>query len=152
MVKSTIGAVLACLYVALSVWLVRSEGQSYRNSLKQARPTPAVTDNPVREHSAVANELPKADVAPPRAPEPHPAQASDTVATAPAPTPAPPAAETTGAKPGVPLRLSRNRSHHSPVRSPSSSRPAPRHPMSASLNSTHTGASRKSRQSGSCRT
>ena len=39
MVKSTIGAVLACLYVALSVWLVRSEGQSYRNSLKQARPT-----------------------------------------------------------------------------------------------------------------
>ncbi len=105
MVKSTIGAVLACLYVALSVWLVRSEGQSYRNSLNQARPTAAVTDNPVREHTAVTVELPKADVAPPRAPEQQRAEGRDKVATAPAPapTPAAPAAETTGAKPGVPL-------------------------------------------------
>ncbi len=105
MVKSTIGAVLACLYVALSVWLVRSEGQSYRNSLKQARPMPAVTDNPVREHTAVAEELPKADVAPPRAPEPQPAEGRDKMATvpAPAPTPAAPATESTGPRPGGPL-------------------------------------------------
>ena len=48
MVKSMIAAVLACLYVALSVWLVRSEGQSYRNSLKQARPAQAITASPVR--------------------------------------------------------------------------------------------------------
>lgn len=102
MVKSTIGAVLACLYVALSVWLVRSEGQSYRNSLKQARPTAAVTDNPVREHTAVTVELPKADVAPPRAPEQQPAEGRDKVTTAPALAPAP-AAETTGPRPGVPL-------------------------------------------------
>ena len=85
MVKSTIGAVLACLYVALSVWLVRSEGQSYRDSLKRARPTAAITDIPVREHTAVADELPKADVASPRAPEPQPAEGRDKVATAPAP-------------------------------------------------------------------
>jgi len=102
MVKSTIGAVLACLYVAVSVWLVRSEGQSYRNSLKQARPTAAVTDNPVREHTAVTVELPKADVAPPRAPEQQPAEGRDKVTTAPALAPAP-AAETTGPRPGVPL-------------------------------------------------
>ena len=102
MVKSTIGAVLACLYVALSVWLVRSEGQSYRNSLKQARPTAAVTDNPVREHTAVAVELPKADVAPPRAPEPQPAEGRDKVAAALALATAP-AAEATGPRPGVPL-------------------------------------------------
>ena len=103
MVKSTIGAVLACLYVALSVWLVRSEGQSYRNSLKQARPTAAVTDNPVREHTAVTVELPKADVAPPRAPEQQPAEGRDKVATAPALRHRAPAAETTGPRPGVPL-------------------------------------------------
>ncbi len=96
MVKSTIGAVLACLYVALSAWLVRSEGQSYRNSLKQARPTPAVTDNPVREHTAGADELPKADVAPPREPEPQPAEGREKVATA----PTAPAAPTAGLRPG----------------------------------------------------
>ena len=103
MVKSTIGAVLACLYVALSVWLVRSEGQSYRNSLKQAKPREAISDNPVREHTAVADELPKAEVAPPLAPEPQPAEGRDKVAIAPAPAPAPtptaPAAKSAGPKP-----------------------------------------------------
>src|SRR5271165_7232117 len=103
MVKSTIAAVLACLYVALSVWLVRSAGQSYRNSLKQARPTAAIADNPVREHTAVAVELPKADVAPLSISAPQPSEGRNKVAAAPAPTPAAPAAETTGAKPGVPL-------------------------------------------------
>src|SRR5208337_4026491 len=103
MVKSTVGAVLACLYVALSVWLVRSEGQSYRNSLKQARPTAAITDNPVREHTGVAEDAPKVVVAPPRAPEPQPAEARDKVTTAPAPTPAASAAESTGPRPGGPL-------------------------------------------------
>ena len=105
MVKSTIGAVLACLYVALSVWLVRSAGQSYHDSLEQARPTAAITDNPVREHTAVAEELPKVVLAPPRAPEPQRAEGRDKGATAPAPTPTPaaPAAETTGPRPGVPL-------------------------------------------------
>ena len=85
MVKSSIGAVLACLYVALSVWLVRSAGQSYRDSLEQARPTAAITDNPVREHTAVAEELPKVVLAPPRAPEPQRAEGRDKGATAPAP-------------------------------------------------------------------
>jgi len=83
MVKSTIAAVLACLYVALSVWLVRSEGQSYRDRLKQARPAPAVTAVPIPEHTAAADALPKADTAPPRAPEVQPAGEPEKVATAP---------------------------------------------------------------------
>ena len=105
MVKNTVGAVLACLYVALSVWLVRSEGQSYRNGLNRVKPAGAVAENPVRERTGVAEDVPKADVASPRAPEPQPAEGRDKGATAPAPapTPAAPAAETTGAKPGVPL-------------------------------------------------
>ncbi len=92
MVKSTIAAVLTCVYVALSVWLVRSEGQSYRNSLKQARPAPAVTASPAPEHTPVADELPKADLAPPRTPEVRPAGEPEKVAIAPAAKPAGPRA------------------------------------------------------------
>ena len=102
MVKNTIGAALACLYVALSVWLVRSEGQSYRNGLNRAKPAGAVTEKPVRERTEVTEDVPRVVVAPPRAPDPQRAEGRDTVATAPAPTPAAPASETTGAKPGVP--------------------------------------------------
>ena len=144
MVKSTIGAVLACLYVAVSVWLVRSEGQSYRNSLKQARPTAAITDNPVREHTAVAVELPKVDVAPPRAPEPQPAERRDKVAAAPARHPhRPPRPLAPG--PACPWRLSRNWSHPPPL--VAMLKPDTLgHPKSSSLISTRTGASQNSRR------
>jgi len=103
MVKSMIGAVLACLYVGLSVWLIRSEGQAYRNGLNRAKPAGAVAENPVRERTGVAEDVPQVIVAPPRAPQPQPALGRDTVATAPAPTPAAPAAESAGPRPGGPL-------------------------------------------------
>ena len=42
MLKNTIAALLACLYVGLSVWLVRSEGQSFRESLNRTSPARSV--------------------------------------------------------------------------------------------------------------
>ena len=45
MLRNTIGAVLACVYVALSVWLVRYEGQSYRDGRKQAKSARSVTES-----------------------------------------------------------------------------------------------------------
>ena len=38
MIRNLIAAVLACLYVAGSIWIVQSAGQSYRASLNQTIP------------------------------------------------------------------------------------------------------------------
>ena len=38
MARNTIAAVIACLYVAASAWLVSATGQAHRNSLAAGRP------------------------------------------------------------------------------------------------------------------
>jgi len=103
MLRNTIGAVLACLYVALSVWLVRSEGQSYRDGRKQAKSARSVTESPVRKRTGELEEPPKVVAAPAVAPEPRLAERRDNVAAGPAPAPIPPAppAEPAGPKPNV---------------------------------------------------
>jgi hypothetical protein len=103
MLKNSIGALLSCLYVALSIWLVRTEGQSYRKSLNQAKSARSVTESPVRERTRELEEPPKVVAAPAVAPEPRLAERRDNVAAGPAPAPIPPAppAEPAGPKPNI---------------------------------------------------
>lgn len=42
--RNLIATVMACLYVAGSIWIVRSAGQSYRASLNQTIPLPREID------------------------------------------------------------------------------------------------------------
>ena len=102
MLKNSIGALLACLYVALSIWLVRSEGQSYRKSLNQAKSARSVTESPVRERTRELEEPPKVVAAPAVAPEPRLAERRDNVAAGPAPAPIPPAPPAEPAGPAGP--------------------------------------------------
>ena len=102
MLRNTIGAVLACVYVALSVWLVRYEGQSYRDGRKQAKSARSVTESPVRGRTGELEEPPKVVAASAVAPEPRLAERRDNVAAGPAPAPIPaPPAEPAGPKPNV---------------------------------------------------
>ncbi len=87
MLRNTIGAVLACLYVALSIWLVRSEGQSYRDGRKQARMARSPTESAVPEPGRGAEEPPKVVAVPATAPETQPAERRDIVTAHPAPAP-----------------------------------------------------------------
>ncbi len=72
MLKNTIAALLACLYVGLSVWLVRSEGQSFRESLNRTKPARSVTDASVQDTGKEQPEPPSVTATPPPAPEPEP--------------------------------------------------------------------------------
>ena len=40
MARYSIAAVVGCLYVAVSAWVVRSEGEAYRNALRRERSAP----------------------------------------------------------------------------------------------------------------
>ncbi len=72
MLKNTIAALLACLYVGLSVWLVRSEGQSFRESLNRTRPARSGAEASVQDTGKEQPEPPSVTATPPPAPEPEP--------------------------------------------------------------------------------
>jgi len=61
MAKFTVAAVIGCVYVAGSVWLVQSQGESYRQALRAARratPTPvAAESSPLEPKSAGDAEI-----------------------------------------------------------------------------------------------
>ncbi len=104
MLKKTVAAIVACLYVGLSAWLVRSEGQSYRDRLKRARPPRSVTEPSDLEPERLAGNSSSATAAPARGTEPEPrnVERHESVAAAPdaAPAPRTPAAEHARSKQG----------------------------------------------------
>src|SRR5262249_30016939 len=53
MVRYGVAALVGCLYVAGSVWLVRSQGESYRESLRQKPPAAVVAAPPSSNRSPV---------------------------------------------------------------------------------------------------
>lgn len=67
--KKTVAAIVACLYVGLSAWLVRSEGRSFRASLSRARPAQGVTESRAHNPDTPAKQPPDVAAAPEPAPE-----------------------------------------------------------------------------------
>src|SRR5262249_27150159 len=106
MARYVVPIVLACIYVAGATWVVQREGQSYRDSLRPARPeagtAPAPPDapplhvDPDRKESATpepANSRPeRPSVEPTSTPEPHhtPKRPEEKTTSPPPPTSPPP--------------------------------------------------------------
>jgi hypothetical protein len=96
MVKNSIAAVVACLYVALSAWLVSREGEAYRDALRQARKSRGAARSPIPAQDESVPPEPKADVTPsppPRRPEPAPDRAKTAPEDSPTPDTTKPAIE-----------------------------------------------------------
>ncbi len=112
MVKYSVAAVLACLYVLCASWVIRNEGMSYRQSLKRTRLTAQASSRPapdMTEREERTAPLARASVAakPRPAPSESQSRAADVVAeprTSPEAkaAPAPPATALVTTKPVVP--------------------------------------------------
>jgi hypothetical protein len=88
MFKNVAAAIAACLYVALSAWLVGSVGKAHRSSLSQARsaqPTASSSSDRVAVTESVHPSQPEAP-APPRLPDSMEKPAARATTTAPSPT------------------------------------------------------------------
>jgi len=92
MLKNSIAALLACLYIGLSVWLVRGEGQSYREGLKRGRTPRSVTEPSDLGTARQAGNSSNVAAAPARVTEPEPrnVEPHESVAAAPDTAPASP--------------------------------------------------------------
>jgi hypothetical protein len=62
MVRHAVIATFAGLYLALSVWLVRTQGQAYRESLRRDRPETAQGEQPAPPQPELKKEVPAAAV------------------------------------------------------------------------------------------
>jgi Peptidase family M48 len=95
MARNTIAAVIACLYVAASAWLVSATGQAHRNSLRQAGlSASSVTETPVgplesRSERSRVEEIPVLPPPPVVVKKDPPSLAHRVVSTPPAMAPAP---------------------------------------------------------------
>ena len=58
MIRHATIAVLACLYVALSVWVVGRQGQAYREGLRRERLAAAHADEPAPEQPVLKSSTP----------------------------------------------------------------------------------------------
>jgi Peptidase family M48 len=104
MVKNMIAIVVGCVYVALSVWLVRHEGKTYREDLRLSRPAKSATSSPVIERNEGAELASKAGVTPMPSDPSSPAadfREKITKAVAPAPAPSKLASEPPSPEPGT---------------------------------------------------
>jgi Peptidase family M48 len=73
MIRPAIIAILACFYVALSVWLVGKQGQAYREGLRRDRMAAAGDEKPAQSQAEIKKTVPAAAAAevassPPEAP------------------------------------------------------------------------------------
>ena len=80
MLRNSLVALVGCLYVALSIWIVGKQGQSYRDGLRRERIAPRESEKPAPPTELKKVEL--SDVVPGSAsgPDPAPARAPAPVA------------------------------------------------------------------------
>ena len=164
MLKKTVAAIVACLYVGLSVWLVRSEGQSFRDSLNRARPAQGVTESRAHNPDTSTKQPPDVAAAPPNVlPRRNLSRGtlSNTATWPPVlvqPTPRPlrpptiPNPSTRAKETENPTKPRRSRRKSPCTSPPSPSRPRPRRPEPDMRNSTRSGTNRRSRRTGIWRT
>jgi len=92
MARNTIAAVIACLYVAASAWLVSTTGQAHRNALRQAGLAASSVTEPSTARVESKSDRSRVEETPPSSPsvtrEPAPL-AARTVPPPPSPAPAP---------------------------------------------------------------
>ena len=108
MIKNIAAAVTACVYVALSAWLVGSMGRAYRDALDQSRRVQAIPVPPSSEIGTRHSEVVPGREPPPRVvqsdprDEPQPPSIAKTSPPSPPPSPAGPAERTVDPAPAKP--------------------------------------------------